>query len=240
MGPQEYKCTNSDINMRIVEGGDINIENNSTGIMVLGVASLWVNPAPGAIPFSGNIRLKSRYRNIDLAALGDFSNINIVTKNAKIKLSSAGDVEVHTTGLKAPETGVPIPDTGNIKLTSQQGNIELNAPGPTGKVRINGTLGVDIGAGGPVTVNSGATINMNGQAILRNGLPSQLAIPVGGGSSAGWPTATALPPLPIPGVVPPIPPTIPTDGSVPDPQNIPPGGPSLDDYRDGSVAGGAV
>ena len=234
VGPHEYKCINSDINMRIIDGGDINIENNSTGLMALGVPAGGLNPVPGIFPFSGNVRLKSRYRNIDLAALGDFSNINIVTKNAKIKLSSKGDVEVHTTGRKVPLVGTPMPATGNIKLTSQLGNIELNALGPTGKVRINGTLGVDIGAAGPVTINSGANILMNGAKILRNGVPADVSIPV---THGGGPTAIPLPPLPIPGVVPPIGPTVPEDGSIPDPQNIPLGGPSLNDYMDGSVIG---
>ena len=239
-GPQEYKCTNSDINMRILDGGDINIENNSTGMMSFGTSPGMMpppTPLPGVFPWSGNIRLKSRYRNIDLAALGDFSNINMVTKNAKIKLDTMGNVEVHTTGLKTP-TGVPIPSTGNIKLTSQQGNIELNATGPTGKVRINGTLGVDIGAIGPVAINSGANIDMKGAAILRNGIAADVSIPVGSG---GGPTAIPLPPLPIPGVVPPILPTPPAvPPATPAPQNIPPGlGPTLNDYLDGSVLGGA-
>lgn len=241
-GPQEYKCTNSDINMRVIDGGDINIENDSTGMMSFGSAPGMPqppNPFPGVFPWSGNIRLKSRYRNIDLAALGEFSNINIVTKNAKIKLDSMGNVEVHTTGLKAPITGTPIIATGNIKLTSQQGNIELDAP--LGKVRINGGIGVDIGSSlpvGMVNVNAPLAVNLNAAVINRNGLPSEISIPVGHG---GGPTSKDLPPLPLPGVIPPILPTPLADMGIPDPQNIPSGsGPTLNDYRDGSVLGGAV
>ena len=228
--------------MKIVDGGDINFENNSTGIMAFGTTPPGMTPPPvplpGVFPWSGNVRLKSRYRNIDLAALGDFSNINIVTKNAKIKISSAGDVEVHTTGLKTPITGVPIPATGNIKLTSQQGNVELNALGPTSMVRINGTLGVDIGSTvAMVNVNAPIAVNLNAAVINRNGVPADVSIPVGHG---GGPTAIPLPPAPLPGVVPPILPTIPAGSEIPDPQNIPPGGPTLNDYKDGSVLGGAV
>ena len=52
-GPQEFKCLTGDINMRIDNGGDINIENNSWGLN-------------GVPPWSGNIRLKSRWKDITL------------------------------------------------------------------------------------------------------------------------------------------------------------------------------
>lgn len=226
--------------MRVIDGGDINIENNSTGVMSFGAAPGMpqpTNPFPGIFPWSGNIRLKSRYRNIDLAALGEFSNINIVTKNAKIKLDSLGNVEVHTTGLKAPITGTPIPSTGNIKLTSQQGNIELDAP--LGKVRINGGIGVDIGASlpvGMVNVNAPVAVNLNAAVLNRNGLPAREPCTPGN----DYTNSTPLPPASLPGVIPPILPTPLADMGIPDPQNIPPGaGPTLNDYRDGSFLGGA-
>lgn len=208
-GPQEYKCTNSDINMRVLDGGDINIENNSTGMMSFGTSPGMMpppTPLPGAYPWSGNIRLKSRYRNIDLAALGEFSDINIVTNLAKIKLNqTTGSIDIFTNG-----------PGGNIKMTSMLGNIELNAP--VGKVSVNGGLGVDIGAPtgpvninggplvnvgatGPVTINSGASIDMKGMTITQNGPPVF--------AYAGLATPVPLPPAPALTVVPPLVPTPP-------------------------------
>ena len=75
-GPQEYKCTNSDITMRVVEGGDINIENNSTGVASFG--DKW----------SGNVRVKSRNKNVELVGLGDESVVNIITNKAKIQVDN--------------------------------------------------------------------------------------------------------------------------------------------------------
>ena len=215
-GPQEYKCTNSDINMRVIDGGDINIENNSTGMMSFGSAPGMpqpLNPFPGVFPWSGNIRLKSRYRNIDLAALGEFSDINIVTNLAKIKLNqTTGSIEIFTNG-----------PGGNIKMTSMLGNIELNAP--VGQVLINGGTGVSIGSTlGPVDINSTGSVGINANALVATTAPSI----TNNGVAVTIPTFSsflpvAIPPSPI------IPPLIAVS-------------PGANDYSDGYItpAGGAV
>ena len=148
--------------MRVIDGGDINIENNSTGMMSFGSAPGMPQPEspfPGIFPWSGNIRLKSRYRNIDLAALGEFSDINIVTNLAKIKLNqTTGSIEIFTNG-----------PGGNIKMTSMLGNIELNAP--VGQVLINGGTGVSIGSTlGPVGINANALVATTAPSITNNGV----------------------------------------------------------------------
>lgn len=128
-GNQEYKCIASDINMRVVDGGDINIENNSFGDM-------------GMDKWYGNIRLKSRYRNIDLAAVGDESYVNITTQGATIQVDALGNITVF--------------GQGDIKLESPQ-NISLNAGG---SVDIYGGAGVTLG-GANVSMDATANININ-------------------------------------------------------------------------------
>ena len=54
-------------------------ENNSFGDMSMG-------------KWYGNVRLKSRYRNIDLAAVGDESYVNIFTQGATIQVDATGNI----------------------------------------------------------------------------------------------------------------------------------------------------
>ena len=134
---QEYKCTSSDIKIKVVDGGDINILNDSTGSFGLnGVGGKW----------SGNIRLKSKERNIDLAALGDESHVNIITQGATIQVDSQGTVKISS--------------VSNIQFESAQ-SINLNA---TQGVNIFGGNGVQIGSNGSVNAN-GSVVNLNGTPV---------------------------------------------------------------------------
>lgn len=138
---QEYKCLNSDIRHRIVDGGDYLIENNSTGLF--SISGKWF----------GNIRLKSRLRNIDLAALGPDSNVNIITQGAKIQVDGTGAVKIET--------------IGSIDFNAAQ-NINMTAGG---SVNIVGNAGAQIGStGGAAQVNA-PTVLINNQAFLFNAGP---------------------------------------------------------------------
>jgi hypothetical protein len=139
-GPQEYKCTSSDINMRIIDGGDINIENNSTGLMSLG---RWF----------GNIRLKSRFRNIDLAALGPTSHVNIYTLGATIQVDATGNVKVLT--------------AGSIDFNAA---LDINMIAG-GNVNIAGGIGARFGTVTGVTELNGPTTLINGIAHVTNSTP---------------------------------------------------------------------
>jgi len=134
---QEYKCMSSDIKIKIIDGGDINILNDSTGSFGLdGVGGKW----------SGNIRLKSKERNIDLAALGEESHVNIITQGATIQVDSQGTVKISS--------------VSNIQFESAQ-SINLNA---TQGVNIFGGNGVQIGSNGSVNAN-GSVVNLNGTPV---------------------------------------------------------------------------
>lgn len=130
-GPQEYKCNSSDINMKIVDGGDINIENNSTGIFSLG-------------KWFGNIRLKSRFRNIELVACSPTGAVNIITPGATIQVDGTGAVKVLAAG-----------------------NIDFNTPL---SINMNAGKGVNIYGGAEgVNLNSTSTINNMAPTIKHNG-----------------------------------------------------------------------
>jgi hypothetical protein len=184
---QQYKCTTSDINMKVVDGGDINIENDSTGrnsfgFLTAGVASV----VPGIFPWSGNIRLKSRYRNIDLAALGNFSHVNIVTKGAQIQVDALGAVKIQT--------------IGSINFAAAQ-DINMTAGG---SVNITGNLGAQIGSQTGATQVNAPTVFINGEAQLFNAGPPGVGVPSDAGNACtsvpieGQAAIPAVPPIIVP------------------------------------------
>jgi hypothetical protein len=179
-GPQEMKCLASDVNIRVIDGGDINIENNSTGFASFGAFAPGIpSIIPGAFPWSGNIRLKSRYRNIDLAALGDFSHVNIITKGAQIQVDSLGAVKIVT--------------AGSIDFAAGQ-DINMTAGG---SVNIVGNLGAQIGTTGGVAQVNGPSVSINNQTFAFNAGPPGSdytnSIPV-----VGVPATPAVPPVIVP------------------------------------------
>tara|TARA_Y100001973_G_C5207976_1_gene343057 strand:+ start:7393 stop:8709 length:1317 start_codon:yes stop_codon:yes gene_type:complete len=209
-GPQLYKCVASDINMKVVDGGDINIENDSTGLF-------------GLFPWTGNIRLKSRYRDITLAALGGPimpSDIHIVTNFGKIKLDgTTGQVTIFS------PTDIQLNSEANISLNAG-GNISLNSGGlasinANGTASINGGVLTTVGSNGTVALNAGSLVAMNGNTIAMNNEPITTVNPTGGDVSVvtGLSPAPAGPQVPaVPVVTPPLP----------------------NAYGDGTPAGGAV
>lgn len=215
-GPQMYKCTNSDITMRIRDGGDFIIENNSTGKYVAPI------PDPGRIPalagttkFSGNIRIKSRYRDIILGALGDSSKIHIVTNNAKLVLDSeSGNVDVMSTG----------------KITFQgDAGIDLKSTGP---INIASTSAINLSS---TNINNDAAVLINNRAneLIINSSKDHVinSVPIKTVNPAGINEVT-LPPnfQVIPPVVAPV--TIPTPLAQ---FELP-----VSDFNDGLPGGGAI
>lgn len=164
MASQEYKCTNSDIKMKVVDGGDINIENNSTGLFSL--SGKWF----------GNIRLKSRFRNIDLAALGVGSYVNIYTLGATIQVDAEGNIKVIT--------------AGNIDFNAAQ-NINMTAGG---SVNIVGNAGAQVGSVAGATNVNGQTVLVNNQALLFNA----------GAPGSDYTNSTAITPVPAAPAPPPV------------------------------------
>lgn len=161
-GPQRQTCLTGNINMKIKNGGDINIENNSDGTnsiayqatvgsVGLGFAPTPPNPLPGAFPWAGNIRLKSRYRNIDLAALGDYSRINIITNSGKIIIDNLANK-------------IDIVSNGDINFESKAGSINFNAP--LGNLNFFASP-----AAGSINMNSQRLNVLNSDATYLNNVP---------------------------------------------------------------------
>ena len=172
-GSQEYKCVAGDMNFRLTQGGDINIENNSFGIFALP-------------PWFGNIRLKSRFRDITLAALGPTSKIHIVTNGTQVQVDATGGVKIIT--------------PGSIDFAAAQ-DINMTAGG---SVNITGNLGAQIGSQtGAAQVNA-PTVFVNNQALAFNAGPPGAGVPSTAGNACtsvpivGQAAIPSLPPVIVP------------------------------------------
>ena len=156
-------CLTGDIGIKIRNGGDINIENNTDGTNSLayqlatgaglGFAPTPPNPQPGAFPWAGNVRLKSRYRNIDLAALGDYSRINLITNSGKIIIDNLLNK-------------IDIVSNGDINFQSTSGSINFNAP--LGDINMFSNS-----PAGSINLNSGSLIATNSIGTFINNVPIQ-------------------------------------------------------------------
>lgn len=150
---QQYKCTNSDILWKIKDGGDYLIENNSTGAYAIDGTKY------------GNIRLKSRERNIDLAALGSDSHVNIITQGATIQVNGEGKVTI---------------------VTSKDLNIQAN------NINMTATNDLNIVANGTAQVG-GSILDLRGQSILHN--DNQMIYNTGAGGTTVNPEIGSLNPV---------------------------------------------
>ena len=194
-GPQEFKCLTGDINMRIDQGGDINIENNSFGIN-------------GIPPWSGNVRIKSRWRDVTLAALSEIpgtAKVHIVAGaspvGAKIVVSNDGSIDIFSTGVPTP-AGSVVPGLPALNIQST-GDINLKA---NGSINMDAGLGINMNSAGFTNIasqtgtnlNSTAAVTTNAASIVQNGLPLVTTNPTGGDISIVVPvTPLPIPPIPF-------------------------------------------
>ena len=169
-GPQKQICRESQMDMLVNEGRELNLVNNSNGV--------WKN-----IDYPekyGNINIESRNRDINLNCLSDTGRIfiqclsgipdasgsvpttgqliEIETKNETsiIRIFGKGSVEVHADSDITLEAGT----------ADKIGNINMAA---NGKIKINGQQGVDIDAGAAANVelNSGKALNVIPDQIVQ-------------------------------------------------------------------------
>tara|TARA_R100001480_G_scaffold134958_3_gene132070 strand:+ start:1755 stop:3200 length:1446 start_codon:yes stop_codon:yes gene_type:complete len=135
---------------------------------------------PGFTPRSGNVRVKSNHREIDLVSPGRFGAVNLVTKTAKIRVDNyTGDIEIESlgpdlnTGIGAGKGGVPVsPGRGNIILKSYTGSISLEAP--AGTISLN-AANVEVNAQANVDVKAVARASVESQtAVVKGGLSAKL------------------------------------------------------------------
>jgi len=180
-GPHYYTTHNSFIEMRVVDGQDITIENNSTGGMGQTPSpEYWPNNSnvPGGDQppkMWGGIYLRSENGDVSISSNSDRGRIFITTPGAKIQIVTRGPEE-------APFSDIRVKCNGNLSIDSD-GDIDMQAGG---NFRVR-AANVDIGseghliteAGGRGSISSGGDMTIDGSTIdLNSGNSEPAADPV--------------------------------------------------------------
>lgn len=171
---QIYKCIAGNIDIRLTQGGDINIENTSFGLYSLP-------------PWFGNVRIKSKYKDISLVTTGPTGKVNIVTNGTQVQIDAFGGVKIVT--------------PGSIDFQAAQ---DINIQSTAGSVNIVGALGANLGSPLNTNIDSGTQVAINGQKQDWNAGPP------------GVPFTNSTP-IPYPGPVRPVTPPVITPNDYGDP-----------------------
>ena len=163
-GPHNYTCMQSHMDIRVVEGTDITIENNSTGKMgQTPDQSTWPNGPENQAPKRwGGIYLRSENGDLSLASNALDGRVFITTPNSQIQIQEGED------GL----SDIVIKTNGKISMEGEQG-IDLRS---TGSIRLEAGEDVDIQAGGQfkststgqASISSGDQVAVDGSEVHLN------------------------------------------------------------------------
>jgi len=150
-GPHYYTCMQSHMDIRVVEGTDITIENNSTGKMAQTPSEdTWPNGSENQPPKRfGGIYLRSDNGDVSLASKAEDGRIFITTPNAQIQIQESDN----------GGSDIVIKANGTISMEGEQG-IDLRS---NGSIRLEAGGDVDIQAGGEFKSTS------SGQASISSG-----------------------------------------------------------------------
>lgn len=141
-GYQRFVVFNSGMELSIIEGRDINIENQSTGAFSNLNSERF-----------GNINLRSENNDISLVTKAPDGRIFLITPNARIQIESNGRVVIES--------------SSNIELNSN-GNITLNSANTLSLQASN----INIKSDGATSISSGGNLNLDGSQVhLQQGSP---------------------------------------------------------------------
>ena len=186
-GPQHYTCRNTYIDMRLVDGKDINISNDSGGGMSTPVLTrpnavfLAEYPEDGAAGMSpkryGGVYLRSKYGDVSMAANGLTSRIFLTTPGGQIQIVSKPD-STSPTGFSSD---VRIESTGDISLKSA-GNINISADKDVNisanNMNVKTLVNYVTESGGIASIKSTGSMTLDGTTIdLNSGLSVSAVIP---------------------------------------------------------------
>jgi len=189
-----HSCTvkHGDYSVRVNDGRDITLRNDSKGLYAYYVPDPILNPIPVGISPAlqyGNVNLISKFRDINIytdvpvaqqAILPpNFSNIFISTNQGMVQINSNGDVKIFSkTG------GVTVQSLGDINLVSNAGSINLQA-----------AAGINLNTPANININASQNLNAQGAISTNLGSGSPLHLNKQGG-------AIPAPPRPIPPEIP--------------------------------------
>tara|TARA_R110002051_G_scaffold260296_2_gene320115 strand:- start:1349 stop:2467 length:1119 start_codon:yes stop_codon:yes gene_type:complete len=155
-GPQKYINNNASTDVVVIDGGELQLLNNSTGLM-----STPLDPV-------GNVNIQSKWKDVNIFTKGFKGRIFIKNVNSK---AVNPIIEISTQGVGG---GVNIITTGKAKISAVEG-IDIDTLGPINmrgsSINMEATAGgVNIKALGNTSLQ-GATIQLNPPAPLPPVLP---------------------------------------------------------------------
>jgi hypothetical protein len=151
-GQQDFTVMESSMDLTVVEGRDITIENRSTGAMAQTPSEDWW--PNGNLPCKrwGGIYLRSESGDISIAANADTGEseqdgrIFIVTPKARIQITETGAIQIDST------------DAIRIKSSS-----DINMEGANINIKATGSLKME--SGGATSILSGGNVDVDGTEI---------------------------------------------------------------------------
>ncbi len=156
-GPQRLTSLESQIDILVNDGRELNIVNKSAG----------TNKNPDEPEKYGNVNVESSYRDINLRAFGESSKIFIECLNP-----NGGDqlIEIETNG---EGSTIRLHSQGSVEIKAAK-NIDLNAGG---EIRLSAQEDIKIVSGQKVKAHGQAGINLDGVPMhLNNGDTSELEL----------------------------------------------------------------
>ena len=167
-GPQFYTTVRGSMNLLVADGLEFNIQNFSTGAYgPSGVSSTGAPDQPS--DRVGNINIRSKNSDINIAVNGNESEIYITTPKARIEIRDDGTVLIHSTGT------INLKSDGDINLKSAS-NINMEAGG---EFNLKSTSNFNIqSTGGQTNIKSSDNCNVDGAQIhLNSGFSSEANSP---------------------------------------------------------------
>lgn len=162
-GPQFYNTFNGSMNMAVTEGTEFNIQNFSTGTHGSNGSSTIPAP-PGettkASPENrvGNINLRSKNSDINIAVNGDKSEIYITTPKARLEIREDGTIFINS------QASINLKSEGNINMKSSE-NINIEAGG---QVNIKSGDNFNIQSSDALNLKSTNNCNVDGKQVHLN------------------------------------------------------------------------
>jgi|TARA_S200002703_G_scaffold157527_1_gene165598 hypothetical protein len=173
-GPHNYTCMQSHMDIRVVEGTDITIENNSTGKMSASSIPQDQWPNEGIAPKRyGGIYLKSDNGDVSLVSKSNQGKIFINTPHGQVQIAE-GNIIINTNGNLQMAAGGDIEMTANGSIKLDAGaNVDINSGAQLRTQSVDNTS-ISSGGLGQVIVN-GSLIHLNGVPATPPGNPGVVA-----------------------------------------------------------------
>lgn len=149
-GPQKYICRNSDMDLLVKEGRELNIFNESTGL----------NKDPLLPLRVGNVNIKSKFNDVNIWAENENGSVFIdaIGSDGLVQIDSGGKITIYSDG------NVEVRAGGDMGFKAE-GNIFLDADN---NVDINAGGSVNISSGGLASMEAGGNVALDGSQVHLN------------------------------------------------------------------------